>query len=194
MNPIFYRTKTIISSPFFDVAKLYPSIRPELAEEALNDLFENLDESEAKTGAAVKEFVKLSFRESYVSYRNEVFRPKIGIPTGGSLSRQIADVFSHWLLFKKINIPLTNITELRFWKRFIDDGVGIWRGTRRAFETFMKKLNNEAKKYGIIFPADAIQFGKSVSYLDITLYIDDNNMIQWRSYTKPTDAKRYLHP
>ena len=26
------------------------------------------------------------------------------------------------------------------------------------------------------------------------MYIDDNNQIQWRSYTKPTDAKRYLRP
>ena len=39
-----------------------------------------------------------------------------------------------------------------------------------------------------------MQFGKLVNFLDITLYIDDENKLQYRSYTKPTDAKRYLRP
>ena len=76
-----------------DVAKLYPSIQPVLAEEALTDLFGNLDEEDANVAEAVKTFVKLSLEESYVTYKERVFKPKVGIPTGGSLSRQIADVF-----------------------------------------------------------------------------------------------------
>ena len=87
-----------------------------------------------------------------------------------------------------------NSNELRFWKRFIDDGIGIWRGTRRAFDAFVKKLNKETNKYGINFPIDEIQFGKSIHFLDVTLYIDEHNRIQYKSYTKPTDAKRYLRP
>ena len=107
-----------------------------------------------------------------------MFKPKVGIPTGGSLSRQIADVFLHWLLFKKIDTSLMNPNELKFWRRFIDDGLGIWRGSRRSFETFVKKLNRETNKYGINFPINEIQFGKSVNFLDITLYIDEENCIQ----------------
>ena len=87
-----------------------------------------------------------------------------------------------------------NANELRFWRRFIDDGLGIWRGSRRSFEAFVKKLNRETNKYGINFPINELQFGKSVNFLDITLYIDENNHIQYKSYTKPTDAKRYLRP
>ena len=33
-----------------------------------------------------------------------------------------------------------------------------------------------------------------VNFLDVTLYIDIHNKIQFKSYTKPTDAKRYLRP
>ena len=84
--------------------------------------------------------------------------------------------------------------ELKFWKRFIDDGLGIWRGTKRSFETFVRKLNNETMKYGIKFPVGDIQFGKSVHFLDITFYIDEHNRIHYKGYTKPTDAKRYLRP
>ena len=82
--------------------------------------------------------------------------------------------------------------ELRFWSRFIDDGIGIWRGSKRAFDAFIKKLNREANKFGINFPLNEVQFGKMVNFLDVTLYIDIHNKIQFKSYTKPTDAKRYL--
>jgi hypothetical protein len=177
-----------------DVEKLYPSIKPEFAEEALDDLLAGINEEDRNIGTAVKEFVHLSFNESYITFKDEVFKPKIGIPTGGSLSRQLADIFLHWLLFKKIDQSIMNTEELRFWKRFIDDGIGIWRGTKRAFEAFVKKLNKETNKYGINFPINEVQFGKSVHYLDVTFYIDEQNRIQYRSYTKPTDAKRYLRP
>ena len=158
------------------------------------DLLENIDEEDEKTGEAVKEFVKLSFQESYVTYKDQVFKSKVGIPTGGSLSRQIADTFLHWLLFKKIDQSIMSARELRIWRRFIDDGFGIWRGSRRSFEAFVKKLNKETSRYGIVFPINEIQFGKSVNFLDVTIYIDEDNKIQYRSYTKPTDAKRYLRP
>ncbi len=177
-----------------DVEKLYPSIQPNLAMEAINDLLDNSTEEDSHTADAVKEYIKLSFDESYVTFKDEVYKPKVGIPTGGSLSRQIADVFLHWLLFKKIDTSIMNRTELKFWKRFIDDGFGIWRGNKRTFIAFVKKLNSETNKYGINFPINEMQFGKSVNYLDITLYIDTNNKIQYRSYSKPTDAKRYLQP
>ena len=121
-----------------DVEKLYPSIQPALAEEALQDLLNDIDEKDRKTGKAIKAFVQLSFQESYISYKDQLFKSKVGIPTGGSLSRQIADTFLHWLLFKKIDPSIMNATELQFWSRFIDDGIGIWRGFKRSFDAFVK--------------------------------------------------------
>ena len=114
-----------------DVEKLYPSIEPRYALEALRDMLAGVEEEDRKIAEAVEAFVKLSFEESYITYEDQVFKSRIGIPTGGSLSRQIADIFLHWLLFKKIDTTTMNPAELRFWKRFIDDGLGTWRGTRR---------------------------------------------------------------
>ena len=48
--------------------------------------------------------------------------------------------------------------------------------------------------YGIKFPANEAQFGKTVHFLDLCVYLDENNIIHYRGYTKPTDAKRYLNP
>ena len=65
---------------------------------------------------------------------------------------------------------------------------------KRTFNSFITKLNKETNKYGINFPIDETEFGKTVNFLDVTFYVDRNNHIQYKSYTKPTDSKRYLRP
>ena len=177
-----------------DVEKLYPSIQPELALQAIHEALEADTTTDYKTKDAIKQFIRLSFEHSYVSYQNECFKSKVGIPTGGSLSRQIADIFLHWILYIKMTPKLDLIQAIRYWGRFIDDGIGIWRGTKRSFDNFMKQLNSETSKYGIYFPPNETQFGKSVHHLDLWVYLDDENTIHYRGYTKPTDAKRYLNP
>ena len=57
----------------------------------------------------------------------------------------------------------------------------------------MNRLNSEATKYGIKFPINEVQFGKSVNFLDLTVYLEEDNTIHFKGYTKPTDAKRYIN-
>ena len=33
-----------------------------------------------------------------------------------------------------------------------------------------------------------------VNFMDQSYYLDENNTIQYKSYSKPTDSKRYLNP
>ena len=110
-----------------DVEKLYPSIKPELALIAIKEAFAADKTTSNKTKLACEEIIKFSFDNAYVSYQNETFKSKIGIPTGGSLSRQIADIFLHWVLFVKANPSIPAVEAIRFFKRFIDDCIGIWR-------------------------------------------------------------------
>ena len=70
-----------------DVEKLYPSIQPNLAMSAIEDVLNSNTVVERWIKVAIQAFVKLSLDESYVAYKGEVFKPKIGIPTGGSFSR-----------------------------------------------------------------------------------------------------------
>lgn len=97
-------------------------------------------------------------------------------------------------MFVKVTPKLNTFQTIRFWKRFIDDCIGIWRGTKRSFDNFVRQLNTETMKYGIKFPIKEVQFGKTVHFLDLYVYLDSNNIIQYQGYSKPTDAKRYLNP
>ena len=129
-----------------DVKALYPSIQPELALQAIREVLSRDRTVKRETKTAIAQFIELSFDNSYVVYNNECYKSKVGIPTGGSLSRQIADIFLHWILFHKMTPKLNIIQMIRFWRRFIDDCVGVWRGTKRSFETFVRKLNTELKE------------------------------------------------
>ena len=83
---------------------------------------------------------------------------------------------------------------ISFWKRFIDNCIGIWRGTKREFDNFVRLLNREMKKFGIEFPVNEIQFGRSVQMLDLFVYLEENNIIHYKGYSKPNDSTRYLNP
>ena len=87
-----------------------------------------------------------------------------------------------------------NSPHIVFWRRFIDDGIGIWKGSKDEFDTFLMSLNSETSKFRIRFPPKESQFGKTVNFLDLNLYYGEDNKIHHRLYTKPTDARAYLNP
>ena len=55
---------------------------------------------------------------------------------------------------------------------------------------FVGILNRMAAPFGIRFGSWDI--GRSVDFLDVTLYLDEEDKIQYKLYTKPTDARNYL--
>ena len=99
------------------------------------------------TKKAIEQFIKLSCENSYITYKNECFKSEIGIPTGGSLSRQIADIFLRWILFVKMRPTINSIQSIKLWNRFIDDCLGAWRGSKRSFDNFVTQLNTGIMKY-----------------------------------------------
>ena len=139
---------------------------------------------------ALYEFTDLIFSESFITYKGEGYSNRDGIATGNCISRQVADVTMHWVLFKQIYKKLKNWSLIGVWKRFIDDVCGVLMGSTRQFNLFVDLLNKLAEPFGIRF-ADQ-QIGKSVNFLDLTLSLDPNNQIQYRIYRKETDARNYL--
>ena len=70
--------------------------------------------------------------------------------------------------------------------------MGKWYGSKRQFTLFVNKLNELAKHYGIQF--GHYQIGREVSFLDVKLYLDDDNKIHYKLHRKETDARLYLKP
>ena len=67
---------------------------------------------------------------------------------------------------------LPSIQAIRLWERFMGDCIGIWRGTKRSFDIFVRQLKNETKKHGIEYPAAEVQFGKSLNFFALSVYLN----------------------
>ena len=176
-----------------DVVGLYPSIIPEIAFEALRDACSGYHQLLPDTKEALQEFTELILSNSFVTFEEAVYTTREGIPTGNCISRQIADCHMHYIVIKKIAPQMPTFWKLiRFWRRFIDDIFGKWYGTTRQFYLFVAKLNELAKPFGIQFGDH--QIGKEVTFLDVKLYLDTDNTVQYRLYKKETDARLFLQP
>ena len=172
-----------------DVKALYPSIRPDLAQLALADALEQDNSLSEKMKKALVEMTKLLFDNSYITCKGKCYKLTEGIPTGGCNSRQNADSFLHWLL-EYVKGDVSNWRFIKQLKRFIDDIFGIWKGTERQFFSFVEDLNTQTRLFGIEF--GDFDVGDSVHFLDVTVYIDEDGLLQYKLYRKPTDSRHYL--
>ena len=124
-------------------------------------------------------------------YRGEWLKPIEGLATGGSESGSIANIYVKWVLDRKILVhpEIKKLNKMDKRKRFFDDIWSLWRGTIRNFDKFLKTFNQVGCEYGITLKGEVSDI---VNFLDVTTMLV-NGEIRTCLYTKPTDAKRYLH-
>ena len=170
-----------------DVIALYPSINPGLALEALDDALRTC-RTPPDVATTVRNLTTIILKESFVTFRGSVYKGVKGIPTGNCILCQIADITLRYLLF--VLCPDAVPTEAGFWRRFIDDILGLWRGTERGFNRYLTQLNSLTEPFGISF-GDS-QIGHSVSYLDIRFTLLDNEL-RYQLHRKETDARLFLN-
>ena len=174
-----------------DVDALYPSIKIKYIEPAIRHALELCTAYSAGEVDMIIEFVNISINNAVIHYRGEWFRAIVGIPTGGSESGSIANIFVKWALDQKIllNQEVSKYNYMNQRKRFLDDIWFIWLGTTRNFQLFLKAFNVVGSEYGITLKGEV---GENVNFLDVTTMLI-NKEIRTCLFVKPTDAKRYLH-
>ena len=179
---------------------LYPSINPEFALIALEDALEKNTSLSQSNKEMLHSFTKYILFNQFVNYKGISYKGKKGMATGGSSSRQCADIFLSWLIFQKENCMSNIITlweNVVMWVRFIDDVFGVWDGSNDLFQSFIQQLNRNCEQFGIEY--DKWESGTSVNFLDTSCYFapvleGEVPQIQHKLYRKPTDARRFLKP
>ena len=82
---------------------------------------------------------------------------------------------------------------LLFYRRFIDDGIGVWDCTLpnsdAKFDEFMSRLNNWGK-----LKWTNTGFVSSLEILDLTITIDKNNKLHYKTYQKERNLYLYIPP
>ena len=176
-----------------DVKALYPNINPVYVPTAVEVALDVTTDFSTERKNMIINLVKFSISNATVHYRDCWYKMLEGVPTGGSDSVCLANIYMKWVVMKfssTVNIAASNFSCSITLLRYIDDLFGGWLGTYRQFKHFISSFNNFGKEYGITF--DKEQFGDTVNFLDV-LVSNNSGSIVTDLYIKPTDARRYLH-
>ena len=138
--------------------------------------------------------IDLSLRSSIGKFKDVFYLQKNGVPTGGSLCVQLANITVYHTMNKAVYSQPSIMSNVKEAKRYIDDGAGFYVGSQRSFSTWMTTVNNSLKPYGLYIDESIIKdVGEFVPFLDIQFCFSHDGHLQTDLYVKPTDARSYLN-
>jgi hypothetical protein len=182
---LLYEHQHIPKSSFvtFDFESLYTNI-------PLAELYEliRLDDNNPLLTPKLKKhtirMLKFVFNNNYFIYGNDYFKQLDGIAMGTNCAVVIANLY---LALKFDNVCFT-LARVSNYKRYIDDGIFLYKGTQKDFESFdLRVIKRAAHPLTItyVFHSDTIDF------LDCNLYKKDNK-IHFKVYQKQMNQYAYI--
>ena len=123
--------------------------------------------------------------EYYTLIKGTVTGTKVA-PTYANLTMAFLEIEFYRKVKEKFGENIHNYV-FNQWKRFLDDGLMIWKKSFGNFEDFILILNNLDSN--IEFTYDSSDYG--LSYLNLFIYIESNKLLT-DVYYKPTDSHDYL--
>jgi hypothetical protein len=141
----------------------------------------------------VVDLVKLSLKSSIGQFEDHFYKQRNGVPTGGSLCVQLANMTVYYVMRKEVYSDESMMAKVTSLKRFIDDGSGFFAGTKRQYTEWIGKINQLIRKHGLNIDeytiADPHQF---IAFLDIQFCFNQDGKLETDLYVKPTDSRSYL--
>ena len=191
---IDHNTKRKLRAFTFDYKSLYDSLRPELVVEALETaMIENRTEWSEDLKRWIIDLVKMSLKSAIGQFEDHFYRQKNGIPTGGSLCVQLANIAVYYIMRKEVYSSEDLMSKVPSLKRYIDDGAGFFSGTKRQYTDWINKVNQLLFKHGLNIDEHSIEDPSSfIAFLDIQFCFNKDGKLETDLYTKPTDSRAYL--
>ena len=172
-----------------DVVALYPSVPRERAREAMRRSLEQRKIKKIPT-EDVMEMSEIILGSNEFSFEGEEYLQKEGTAIGSKMGKNYACTFMGlWEeeVEEKARKELGKVP--RWWKRFVDDVFGIWRGTQEEFEEFVKLCNGHEERIKVTY--EICQ--NEAIFLDVMVKRKEGGKMVTELYVKPTDRTRYLH-
>ena len=172
-----------------DIVALYPMVPRKKAEEAMR---KNLDSRNTKAIPTedLMELASLVLDNNEFEFEGESHIQKEGTAIGSKLGKNYACAYmGEWE--KEVNREAEERIgkKPRFWKRFVDDIIGVWRGSKEEFLKFIEICNNSEERIKVTYEICE----KEAIFLDVKVTRKDDGELKTELYVKPTDRTRYLH-
>ena len=159
--------------PFtFDFEALYDSLTPDLVVLAIRFAINKCrpNWSNEFTDWVLKN-VALSMKSANGIHKGNWYKPVNGIPTGGSLSVQLANITVFYVLYHTLYSNEILMSYILSLKRFIDDETGLFKGTVEQFKFWKEEVTRGLKTYNLNIKEEdwdmAVEPNSTVHFLDI---------------------------
>ena len=106
------------------------------------------------------------------SFEGNWYKQKKGVPTGGSLCVQLANITVYSIMRKAVYNDETIMNNIMSAKRYVDDGAGLFNGSREAFNSWIVPVNKKLCPFGLTIDESCIFFLSKTSQL-----VQDTNTI-----------------
>ena len=131
---VISKRKTISTSAS-DFKSLYDTLKPGIVIEALQvAMSECRPEWSDDFCDWVSKLVKRSLKSAVGKFEGSWYRQKKGIPTGGSLCVELANITVYYIMRKEVYSNRNLMKKIAHVKRYIDDGAGFFTGNKRQFD------------------------------------------------------------
>ena len=166
----------------FDVAKLYPSVPRKEGLEACKEALENRSSSLVDTESSMQ-MIRTVLDNNIFGFGDQNYIQREGVAIGSRLGKNFACTYMRKWDEALLEAPVTPL----FYKRFIDDGFGIWTGSETELKQFAAYANQIHDSIKVELRYDR----KQIEFLDTLVKIEDGH-IYTDLYIKPSDKQLYL--
>jgi hypothetical protein len=111
------------------------------------------------------DLTELCCKNNFMQFGGEIYRQIDGLPMGANFSVSLANISVHLLVEDKME-SFAFSENLRFYTRYIDDTLGIWKGKKEELDIYFNQFNSHEK---IKWTQD--DFGKKIHFLDLYISV-----------------------
>ena len=191
-----------------DVKALYPSVKFEYLKPALKYCFDSCTNWNNAVKKSLIDLILYTLENQQVYWEGKYYILNQGIPTGGKHSVPIANILLTFIVIYALNnvagFKEVFESKLVLWKRFIDDGCGIFKGSINEFIDWYGVLQSIFNNYSLELTCDTDSYTinnnneyfekdhKGINFLDIEIF-KSNGTIHTKEYRKETSSCSYLN-
>ena len=172
-----------------DVESLYTSLPQTETLRVIEDVLFKETWDYATPRAFIMECVDLALTKNFFQYEDSFYLQVHGTSMGSTFAPSVAGLYVHHLETCKILSDVNPyLTQIKLWKRYIDDVLMIWSGTEEDARKFLAWLNNQDAYLKFTSCLDK----SNLVFLDLNLSVSQG-MIKTDTHFKPTARNSLLN-
>ena len=180
----------------FDITSMYTNMHFNELISAVQNIWHTIDRNDytcpIPSKGTISNLLRFVLENNYFTFNNKIYKQEIGASMGSKCSPSVCDVRAFQLI-QEIVDKFETKNKMIFVGTFRDDGAITYSGTETELHEFFRIANSIHPLLKFTYNISSTE----VVFLDTIMYkgprFHTSGILDFRSYTKPTNTFQYLH-